>query len=101
MKTRLAACEKGWKTKSCPCRAGRNPKPAALDEIASRPAVAVLRLLWLGKRYPLVPSGLGLLPATAFDSLVEDGGVGIAEVHILAYGVLLAGGGDIFYGFEE
>ena len=34
------------KTKSCPCRAGRNPKPAALDEIASR-------------RYPLVPIHAG------------------------------------------
>ena len=103
MKTRLAACEKGK----------RNPARAGQDEIQS------LRLWTKSLRdqpsqscdcYGLASDirscradwGAGLLlPVTAFDSLVEGSGVGIAEVHILAYGVLLAGGGDIFYGFQE
>ena len=78
----------------------RNPARAGQDEIQSlrlwtkslRDDIRLCRADW----------GAGLLlPVTAFDSLVEGSGVGIAEVHILAHGVLLAGSGDIFYGFHE
>ena len=97
MKTRLAACEK--------CRENEIlPVPGRTKSLRDQPAQSC-DCYGLASDIRSCRADVGgagyLLPATAFDSLVEGGGVGIAEVHILAHGVLLAGSGDIFYGFHE